>query len=214
MHGRLQDPELCRPGRDLRWRPLQPQPLGRREHPVRHAARQGLRRRQHRGRSLHAVGAQGDRHRPRPAAHGPHHRRDHGRAVLRPVARQSVVRAVQLHLGRRIAQRAPAAAAPRRQGHRCRARGRPAAPDDLALPLHRGAPSPGPDRCGAGGASAGGAARLRLRPAGAAARRCRVLRLRALQQRRQPAGQHPVRPPGLRPGAGRAAHRHADRPRY
>ena len=48
---------------------------------------------------------QGDRARPRPAAHGPHHRRDHGRAVLRPVARQSVVRAVQLHLGRRTAQR-------------------------------------------------------------------------------------------------------------
>ena len=47
-------------------------------------------------------------------------------------------------------------------------------------------------------------------PAGAAARRRRVLRFRALQQRRHPAGQHPVRPPGLRPGAGRAAHRHAD----
>ena len=134
--------ELRRPGRDLQWRPLQPQPVGRREHPVRHAARQGLRRRQHRGRPLHAVGAPGDRHRPRPAAHGPHHRRDHGRAVLRPVARQSVVRAVQLHLGRRTAQRAPAAAAPGRQGHRRRPRGRPAAPDDLALPLHRGAPSP------------------------------------------------------------------------
>jgi hypothetical protein len=165
----LQDPSLRRPGRDLQWRPLQPQPVGRREHPVRHAARQGLLRRQHRRRPLHAVGAEGDRHRPRPAAHGPHHRRDHGRAVLRPVARQPVVRAVQLHLGRRAAQRAPAAAAPGRQGHRRRARGRPAAPDDPALPLHRGAPSPGPDRCGDGGASAGGAARLRRR---ACPRRC------------------------------------------
>ena len=38
----------------------------------------------------------------------------------------------------------------------------------------------------------------------------RVLRFRQIQQRRHPAGQHPVRPPGLRPGAGRCPHRHAD----
>ena len=51
------------------------------------------------------------------------------------------------------------------------------------------------------------AAGLPRRPA----QRRRVLRFRALQQRRHPAGQHPVRPPGLRPGPGRATHRHADR---
>ena len=211
LHGRLQDPSYAGLVETVQRRPLQPQPVGGREPAVRHAGRQAVRRRQHRRRPLRAVGAAGDRPRPRPAAHGPHHRRDHGRAVLRPVARQSAVRAVQLHLGRRAAQRPPAAATPGRQGHRGRARRRPAAPDDPAVPLHRGAPSPRPDRRGDGGAPAGGAARLRRRPAGRAARRRRILRLRALQQRRHPAGQHPVRPPGLRPGPGRAAHRHADR---
>ena len=41
--------ELCRPGRDVQCRTLQPQPVGGREPAVRHAGRQAVRRRQHRG---------------------------------------------------------------------------------------------------------------------------------------------------------------------
>ena len=162
-------PGLCRAGRAVQRRQVQQEPVGRREPAVRHAGRQGLRRRQPRRRSLHADGDEAARARPRPAAHGPQHRRDHGRAVLRPVARQSAVRAVQLHLGRRAAQRPPAAAAAGRQGRRRRARGRPRPADDPAAALHRGAPSPRPDRRRYGRPPAGGAARLRGQPA---RRRC------------------------------------------
>ena len=51
-------PGLCRPGRAVQRRPIQQEPVGRREPAVRHAGRQGLRRRQSRGRSLHADGAE------------------------------------------------------------------------------------------------------------------------------------------------------------
>ena len=72
-----------------------------------------------------------------------------------------------------------------------------------AVPLCRGAPPPRPDRRGDGGAPAGGAPRFAAEPAGGAARRASSSTTRALQRGRHAAGQHPVRPARLRPGAGR-----------
>ena len=54
LHGRLQEPAYAAPGRAVQCRPLQPEPVGGREPAVRHAGRQGLRRRQPRRRPLHA----------------------------------------------------------------------------------------------------------------------------------------------------------------
>ena len=71
LHGRLQDPSYAGLVETVQRRPLQPQPVGGREPAVRHGGRQAVRRRQHRGRPLRAVGIDVDRPRPRAAAHGP-----------------------------------------------------------------------------------------------------------------------------------------------
>ncbi len=212
LHEHLQDGTYAGLVEPFQRRPLQQEPVGGREPAVRHRARQAVRRRQPRDRSLRDVGAEEDRARPRPAADGPQHRRDHGRTLLGPVARQSAVRAVQLHLRGRVAQRPPAAATSRRQGHRGGARSGSHPADDPAVPLHRGAPSPRPDRRGDGGAHPRCPACLCRRPARQPAGRRRVLRFRTLQQCRHPAGQHPVRPLGLWAGTGGGAHRDPDRP--
>ena len=133
-------------------------------------------------------------------------RQDHGRAVRRLAAGPSLLRAVQLRLGRRPAAGA-AVAGPRAAQRPREGRGsRPAAADRHYVSLYRGPAPLGPDRCRAGGQAAGGAAQLCRDPAGGISRLHRVLRPAALQRRRDGAGQHAVRPPDLRPGPGRAAH--------
>ena len=170
---------------------------------------------QHRHQPLSAQGAGRKRPRPRACRCRPAHRRDHGRTVRRPAAGPPLLRAVQLHPGR------GSAGIPGATGHaRARSRRRPAAGRSrprccAGLPLYRGAPSPGPDRCRSGDAAARGPARASpqnlpddLKGA------VEFYDSSQLHRRRHGAGQHAVRPPGLWPGPGRLAHRQGDRPRW
>ena len=126
-------------------------------------------------------------------------------------ARESHVRAVQLHQRRRPAGIPDAALEDRRRGHECRHRrgkGEPARPDPED---HRGAASPRRHRCRAPAQDRRSAGRIPP-PVYGPRRHRRVLRARPPELRTLDPGQHPLRAGGIRAGQRRRA-RHDAVPR-
>ena len=172
LHGRLQDPDYAGLVEPFNVDRYNREPVGRREPAVRHAGRQGLRRRQPRRRSLHADGAAAssgstsDLLRMGLSIAETMVELFSGLSPDNPLFEQySFISADELPNVRLLLQRLGG-------------KGVEAVPEadrvrlmTLPLPLHRGAPSPGPDRCRHGRPPAGGAARLR---APACRRRCAV----------------------------------------